>query len=278
VKCPNPRKVARGLVPCGGCIICRKHKARLWEARILLEQRSTDQQCWFVTLTYADDQIPLTPEHDQTLRKAQLQAFVHNYRTRVSDFRYLAVGEYGDESLRPHYHLAIFPTEPFDIQGFLHKWERRGFASASPLQGRRAAYMCKYALKRLTKQEDPRLLPGQEPEFRSSSRDPALGLVAAGEIAAMYYTREGAKILAERGDIERTIRINGKIYPLDDYMKRKIREELGIPVRHIDRLTHEGYYRWHQNSEHEADIPLLELEEHRHREKETRRKAKRKNA
>ena len=278
MKCPNPRKTeSRGTHPCGGCLICRKNKGRFWTSRILLEQMATPQLSWFVTLTYNDEHVPRTPEGDLTLRKKQTCQWVQD-QTKELDFRYYLVGEYGDENRRPHYHLAVFPGEKESLQtvnALMAKWDRRGLTSAHPLQKGSAEYLAKYTVKKLTAPDDERLLPGQEPEFRTSSRDPALGLRAVEPLVSAYETRQGALVLAERGDVERTVRINGKRWPLDNYMLKKMRTALGVPLKHAERLNHEGYYRWHQNPELEENLPLLDREKHRYAQKKASKQAKR---
>lgn len=273
VKCPNSRLTKRGHVPCGGCIICRKYKGMEWTARILLEWMNTETTSWFITMTYDDDNVPRTVESDLTLKKKETTQWVQNYLKNEQAFRYYLVGEYGDETKRPHYHMAVFPDEEMDLERFRKVW-RRGFVSAYPMDPIRAAYLAKYTTKKLTKADDPRLLPGQEPEFRTSSRAPALGHKAAEVIADSYRTKSGSKILAEKGDIERSIRLDGRVYPLDDFMKRKIRTHLGIPLTHEERLNHEGYYEWHQTTDHEPDLQVLRKEEHRHRQKKARKKTR----
>lgn len=267
MQCPVPRDRGHGRVPCGGCLICRKNRGKEWTARILLEQRSNPNISWFVTLTYDPENVPLTVGYDQTLKKKETTQWVQNQIKAGPSFRYYLVGEYGDVSGRPHYHMALFPDSPdFCIREWQQRW-RRGFVSAYPLQGNRAAYLAKYTVKKLTSWEDSRLLPGQEPEFRTSSRTPAIGHRAWESLARAYETAEGSKILAERGDIERTCRLDGKVYPLDNYLKRKMREYLGIPLRHIDRLTHEGYYQWHQTTEPDPDPTVLRFEVQNDRQK-----------
>ena len=267
VKCLLPRHAKRGLVPCGGCLICRKYKGLCWSGRILLEQMTTKQPSWFVTLTYNDEKVPRTVEGDTTLDKKGVTQWLDNYRKRNADFRRYLVGEYGDNTGRAHYHLALYPAEDFDVRHFADKWSSRGFASFSPLQSRRALYLAKYTVKKLTSWDDARLLPGQQPEFRSSSRSPAIGDRAWKMLAEAYTTRQGSAILAQRGDIERSVRIDGRMYPLDDWMKRKMREHLGIPLLHTERLNHKGYYQCHQTAEHERNPELYDLEVYRHRQK-----------
>lgn len=90
---------------CGQCMPCRLNKRRVWAHRIMLEAYQYEHNA-FVTLTYAPEKLPengsLVPEH--------VQSWLKRLRARVapSKFRFFLVGEYGDESERPHYHAALF--------------------------------------------------------------------------------------------------------------------------------------------------------------------------
>lgn len=111
-------------IPCGQCIGCRMDYARQWANRLLLELQDYDpSQCFFVTLTYSDDSIkehclrgfsdPDTGElkgYSLSLCKRDLQLFMKRLRKAVepSKIRFFAVGEYGGQTFRPHYHLILF--------------------------------------------------------------------------------------------------------------------------------------------------------------------------
>jgi len=90
-------------VPCGNCILCREEQARQWAVRITHEQSLHLDNC-FGTLTYADKHLP---EHN-SLHYPDLQKFWKRARKKLGPLRYYAVGEYGDRTLRPHYHFCVF--------------------------------------------------------------------------------------------------------------------------------------------------------------------------
>ena len=260
MRCKNGIETSERIVPCGRCMPCRINAASVWTSRILMEQMATPRYCWFVTLTYSEAELPRTVEGVSTLRKKVVCNWRNNREKDVGKFRYYLVGEYGDLSLRPHYHLAVFPQEDFAIEELLEKW-RYGFTSVAPLHGKRARYLAQYTTKKLTKDTDPRLERDQEPEFRTSSRTPGLGAPLVPAIVSRYRSGAGRKIIEERGDVERTIRIDGRTYPLGNFILAKVRKELGIPLLHRDRLTHEGYYEWHQVEEAEIDeVGFLNME------------------
>ena len=58
----------------------------------------------FLTLTYDEENVP----EDRGLVKKDWQNFAKKVRNRLGPFRFMHCGEYGDESLRPHYHALIF--------------------------------------------------------------------------------------------------------------------------------------------------------------------------
>ena len=102
--CKNP--YIQDAVPfgCGQCLPCRVNKRRLWSNRIMLESMCHEDNA-FVTLTYNEDNLPekgnLVPKHLKDWQKRL------RYHANI-DLRFFSVGEYGDQTKRPHYHAAIF--------------------------------------------------------------------------------------------------------------------------------------------------------------------------
>lgn len=90
-------------IPCGTCILCREEQARQAAVRIYHEEQNHKISS-FVTLSYNNKHLP---EHGG-LRYADLVKFWKRARKTYGKMRYYAVGEYGDESQRPHYHACIF--------------------------------------------------------------------------------------------------------------------------------------------------------------------------
>jgi len=60
-----------------------------------------------LNLTYDDAHLP---KHGQ-LHKDHLQKFFKRLRKAGFKFRYVASGEYGDETRRPHFHIALFGVD-----------------------------------------------------------------------------------------------------------------------------------------------------------------------
>lgn len=259
MKCPKPSQTAKGGFPCGQCIACRINKKRIWAGRIVQEWLYHPQHSFFCTLTYNPEHLP-KPEiinnegHScGSLDKKWFRQWIKNVQKipTVGTFRYYAVGEYGDRSSRAHYHMALFPEHPSQVSAIQANWQKRGFFSYAPINHQRCGYLANYVTKKLTGGKPP--LPGAEPEFRISSRNPPLGAAFVEAIIAHYKTPRGQKLIAERGDIERTFRVDGKIYPFGVWSLTKIRESLGIPLLHRERLEHPHYHEYFDTEEPEWD-------------------------
>lgn len=155
-------------VPCGTCILCREEQARQAAVRIYHEsQQYADNS--FITLTYADKHLPkhnsLNYEH-LTEFWNRLRALVRRRskkdRTILPRLRYYAVGEYGDRTLRPHYHACIFghaflhqrvilrttPTLLWTQPDLIQAW-RYGHVSVGDLNFATARYTAQYICKKL---------------------------------------------------------------------------------------------------------------------------------
>ncbi|AXL15459.1 replication initiator protein [Microviridae sp.] len=241
-------------VPCGQCMPCRINTGRKWSGRIMLESAyqytKTGFPGEFITLTYSDENVPVTVEGVQTLAKKPFLIWLHNQRKDLQGFRYYAVGEYGENTHRPHYHLALFPTTYDQCAVLRGRWEKLfGFTSSYPLAPERARYLANYTAKKLTKPTDDRLEPGQEPEFRTSSRKPPIAAHFIEILVSQYSTKKGKAIIEERGDIERVFRWEGRLYPIAPYLLNKARERLGIPLLESERGEHPNYYHYHQVEE-----------------------------
>lgn len=170
-----------------------------------MHEASLHEDNCFVTLTYDDEHLP----PDGSLDRAAFPLFMKKLR-KVTKVRYLHCGEYGDTTLRPHYHACLFG---FGFPDKVQTGERGGYpVSRSPLLERlwpeghseigsltfeSASYVARYVCKKLSKlryargdresflnaQEalysrvDP--LTGElvqvEPEYATMSRNPGIG-------------------------------------------------------------------------------------------------------
>lgn len=155
------------VVPCGKCPACVKRKQSAWSFRLMQEEKRSDIS-HFVTLTYDVKNVPFSDRGYMTLRKEHFQLFMKRLRklsTNPFPIKYYAVGEYGKERSRPHYHAVIFNAEIKDIE---QAWGL-GAIHYGKVEGASIGYCLKYMLKANSKvgfwETDDRL-----PEFALMSK------------------------------------------------------------------------------------------------------------
>lgn len=188
----------------------------------------------FVTLTYDKEHLPA----DGSLDPIELRNFLYRLRQSVKPnrFRFFAVGEYGDESFRPHYHLLLFnfPVCRKGVSDFrrnsccpvcdlVHRVWSRGIVKVGAVTDESAAYCTGYVSKKMTRKEDPRL-DGKHPEFSRMSTRPGLGALALDDVASKLLELDLHKTLP---DVPSALRIGSKVMPLGRYLRRKLRERIG---------------------------------------------------
>lgn len=100
-------------IPCGNCIGCRLDYSRDWATRCLLEAEQYKYN-YFITLTYDDEHLPIGSKGNATLVPEDFSNFLKRLRIYYKrhfnhdNIRFFGCGEYGDMSLRPHYHIILF--------------------------------------------------------------------------------------------------------------------------------------------------------------------------
>ncbi len=241
--CAFPQQVSpKTTRPCGQCIPCKVNKQRKWLARLVLESKLYPETTLFITLTYDEESQPLCtdPESGEilgTLRKSDVQLFVKRLRKRVSSIpsysllkqrpvRYYAVGEYGTETGRPHYHLILFGLG-FGLAEMIGNAWTDGFSLIRPADPTSMAYTLKYTVKNLTDPDNP-WLRGRLPTFAIMSKHPPLGVSFLPEVAKsikrVAFDSEDNPICP----LPTTVRIDGENYPLDRTLRSWLLRELEI--------------------------------------------------
>lgn len=249
MRCAYPRTSTFGVqYSCGKCHPCRINRARKKTTRMLLEsqQHATTS---FVTLTYDEDALPLRVSTDgcpiPSLLPADLTLFLKRARYHYGPFRYSAVGEYGGKYNRPHYHLVMYGIDPFQLDQHCEKevwqkgWVDVGYADVGALK-----YISGYVVKGMTNYNDEYVrqqLDGREPEYFRWSLDPTIGKSSIPLIASAYTTESGSKQLAQYHDVSSVVRIGGRLWPLDYYMRSQLRDYLGLPKRSRDTEVAKPY-------------------------------------
>lgn len=101
-------------VPCGKCFQCLQQWSRDWRFRLEAEQKNS-VTCLYLTLTYRPECLPVSyndevGEWQSYVSKRELQNYFKRLRKMCPGlkFRYFAIGEYGGDFNRAHYHVIFF--------------------------------------------------------------------------------------------------------------------------------------------------------------------------
>lgn len=210
----------------------------------------------FVTLTYDPEHLPTTKDQLATLVPKDLQDWLKRFRKSIEPerIRYFAVGEYGDETERPHYHLALFgyPTCRFLNSRYSNRvtsccpqcdnvrdtWGK-GAVLLGTLEEHSAQYIAGYVTKKMTSRDDFRL-NGRFPEFARMSLRPGIGADAMHEVASalMQFDLE-----ATQADVPSALRHGKRLLPLGRYLQQRLRlycgKDIKTPPAVLERMAEE---------------------------------------
>jgi len=178
----------------------------------------------FWTLTYDENQYPASG----SLSPRDTTLFLKRLREKLlpRKIRYYLIGEYGDDTFRPHYHAALYGVSELETQTVSTCWGK-GFVHSGELNQDTAQYLTGYVTKKMTKNDDHRL-NGRHPEFARMSRCPGLGALAVPVLADALSSKAGSRSIAVSGDVPTALRHGRSNLPLGRYLRRKLREELGF--------------------------------------------------
>lgn len=233
----NPLKAVNSTnpinIPCGNCTGCRIDRVDQWATRCYHESQMHEHNS-FLTLTYSNDHLP--DDYGVSVRTFQL--FMKRLRFEIfpTKIRYFGCGEYGEQTLRPHYHALIFgyafPDREFHsttTQGdrlysstLLSKAWPYGNALIGDVTIKSAGYVAGYCMKKITGdlaashylRTHPRtgLVNQVEPEFALQSSRPGIG--------AAWFER--FKSDAFPSDF---VVVDGRQKPVPRYYVKKLTEE-----------------------------------------------------
>lgn len=198
----------------------------------MLEASQHDSNA-FVTLTYDDEHLP----KDGSVSIRDMQLFIKRLRKQGYKFRYYLVGEYGDQTYRPHYHLALFGfPQCFRGQTDLRKsvccktcssiksaWQSQGAIQVAFLEPASASYIAGYVTKKI-KGLGVSLPPGLSPEFQRVSLKPGLGLRVMHDVADRLLTFNLEK---EIEDVPMSLQHGKYKHPLGRYLRQNLRRMIG---------------------------------------------------
>lgn len=260
MKCRNPFMKGGMAYPCQQCMPCRINRRRIWTHRLMLE-RYCHGDAAFVTLTYDDEHLPEvldkeTGELISTLVPKHLQDFLKRLRKAYAPekIRFYGVGEYGDETHRAHYHLALFGypqcqwgTTRHTRSGKSCCWScdtlrsQWGFGNiyCGELTPESSSYVAGYVTKKLTSKDDPRL-KGRYPEFARMSNRPGIGANFMHDVSSSILE---FNLEVSQGDVPSALRHGKRLLPLGRYLRRKLRAHIGkseeTPAEVLEKLFSE---------------------------------------
>lgn len=250
-------------LPCGRCIGCRMAHRRMWAARLVHESYSYPDTS-FLTLTYSDEHLPTSGQ----LVLPHLQKFFKRLRKAHGKFRYYACGEYGGQTLRPHYHSVMFGYRPDDLklhaEGESHhtytsaKLEAiwgHGFVTVGDVNPETCAYVAGYVTKKITGPQAEthyqRLhthsgeLVQVPPEFAVMSRRPGLG--------RSYYDQYRQELLAHDNIV-----FQGHEMPVPKYYDKLLERD---DLTELHRLKENRRRRARENKSEQTPQRLASREE-----------------
>lgn len=135
-------------VPCGKCPPCIERRTNQWILR-LKEEMKVIPNAYFVTLTYDTESVPITQNGFMTLEKTDLQKYFKRLRKMdKATIKYYAVGEYGSQRKRPHYHIILLGASPlYIVKAWFLDGKSLGKVHMGTVTSNSIAYTCKYIAK-----------------------------------------------------------------------------------------------------------------------------------
>lgn len=233
--CRRPYMMGSLECPCGGCLLCRINRRRVWAHRILLESFKHGDSC-FVTLTYDNDHLP------EKLVKLDYQNFLKRLRKSLAPrkIRFFLAGEYGELSGRPHFHLAIFGLDAITAggldgrTGLVHAaWivgrtpggyddSSLGYTFVGSLTWESAQYIAGYLTKKAASDEK------SIREFSRMSLRPGIGAGAMGDVARALSSDYGLDSIIQNYDVPSVLKHGKRMLPIGRYLKRELRRHMGF--------------------------------------------------
>ncbi len=199
-----------------------KRRTSGWSFR-LVKEGMVSNAALFVTLTYDNIHVPITKRGFLTLNKKDLQDYFKRLRKlQKVKIKYFVCGEYGERTLRPHYHLIIFNAHTENV---FKAWRLKSKDIGSIYIGNVSEASIGYTLKYMQK-------PGKIPIHKNDDRQKEFQLMSKG-LGKAYLTEK--MIQWHKEDIENRMYVpmkDGKKIAMPRYYKDKIYNE-----REKDRIV-----------------------------------------
>lgn len=144
------------LVPCRKCLNCKTLLKIKWINRLEAESYNWNY-IYFITLTYNEQHNP------EFLSKRDITLWIKLLRRMGYKFKYFYSGEYGDKTLRPHFHMIMFTNEALNLRrlkdtpngtlytdDYLEKLWKRGYLwIGRDFMSKGIAYVAGYVAKKM---------------------------------------------------------------------------------------------------------------------------------
>jgi len=187
-----------------------------WSFR-LVKEGDRSKNALFVTLTYNDEHIKRSKNNYKNLDKKDLQKFFKRLRKLTDEkIKYYAVGEYGFERMRPHYHVILFNASPEIIQ---RAWNLDNKIIGTVFIGSVTEASIGYTLKYMCK-------GGKIPQHKNDDRQKEFSLMSKG-LGSNYLTEQMIKW--HKNDLTKRMYIpmqDNKKIAMPRYYKDKIYNEM----------------------------------------------------
>ena len=203
-------------LPCGKCPPCKKRRTSGWSFRLVKEgERSIS--ALFITLTYDTEYVPITKNGFMNLDLQDIQKFFKRLRKRTHEkIKYYAVGEYGSQKKRPHYHIILFNANKEHI---IDSWTINNKPIGSCHIGNVSSASIGYTLKYMCKES-------KIPMHQNDDRKKEFAVMSKG-LGKNYMTN--AMIKWHKNDLLNRMYVpieDGKKIAMPRYFKDKIYTEL----------------------------------------------------
>lgn len=262
--CISPVRIDDSFYGCGRCPLCQAKRRRDWSFRLGVEMQHATT-AFFITLTYSDVNLPRIrgrptlhkpdlQKYIKRLRNNQRKIFIEDYKTiypksknlnsklfqklinkrmkREKPVKYYAVGEYGSQTDRPHYHALIFNLDKRLTDDLGKIWDL-GHVKVGTVSPMSINYTTKYMLKDFGKND------WREKPFSVMSRRPAIGYQYLEDMGCYHLENESMTVRNINGNFQ--------------FMPRYFREKLFLNDEDRRQIVSKHMQEYNENRQKEIE-------------------------